>query len=176
MAAVKSKKMCIVLENPKTISNIGSIIRSICAFGIDRVIIIDDRNLYRMDKLSKKQRHALTCSSAGVSNDRFIKDSIIVFESVERTIEYLHMNEYISIATSPHIDKKNNIKLNKLNIADIADIHIAIWFGNEDRGLSKESLANTDCKICIQIPLSEHVESLNLAVSVGIILYTITNL
>lgn len=169
----KSKKCCVVLENPKTISNIGSIIRIVRAFNIDKLIIIDNRNLYNMDKLSKKQKHALTCSSAGTSTDRFITDNITVLESVEEAIRYLHNDGYISIATSSHVDKKNNIKLDKLNISHNS---IAIWFGNEDRGLSKESLANPDCEICIQIPISEHVESLNLAVSVGIVMYTITNL
>jgi tRNA (guanosine-2'-O-)-methyltransferase len=173
MAEIKSKKICVVLENPKTIYNIGSIIRTICAFGIDLLIIIDDKNLYKMNKLSKKQKHALSCSSAGVSKNTFIQDNIIVFDSIEKTIEYLHADKFISIATSPHINMKNNIKLNELNISDN---HIAIWFGNEDRGLSKESLSNIDCKICVQIPLSSNVESLNLSVSVGIILYAITKL
>ena len=160
-------KIYIILENPKNKENIGLIMRSMLAFNINHLIIIDERKEYKLSKFKKE----FSSISAGISLNKSIMDNIIIFNTVQETIDFLHINKYISIATSPHFKQKNNIKLNELYISYKK---IAFWFGNEARGLSEEALANKHCKICVQIPLNKQVESLNLALCVGIVLYAIS--
>ena len=45
---------------------------------------------------------------------------------------------------------------------------LAVWFGNESKGISDEAVNNAD--MCIQIPMGGIVESLNLGTSTGIVL------
>ena len=49
---------------------------------------------------------------------------------------------------------------------------LAVWFGNESRGLSDMAIENS--KACINIPMYGIVESLNLGTTSGIVLYEIT--
>jgi tRNA (guanosine-2'-O-)-methyltransferase len=49
---------------------------------------------------------------------------------------------------------------------------LAIWFGNESRGINDRAVENS--KACINIPMYGIIESLNLGTSTGIILYAIT--
>lgn len=45
---------------------------------------------------------------------------------------------------------------------------LAVWFGNESKGISEEAVESAD--MCIQIPMGGIVESLNLGTSTGVIL------
>lgn len=45
---------------------------------------------------------------------------------------------------------------------------LAVWFGNESKGISEDATEAAD--MCIQIPMGGIVESLNLGTSTGIIL------
>lgn len=51
---------------------------------------------------------------------------------------------------------------------DFTKNRLAVWFGNEARGISDEALENA--AECIQIPMGGIVESLNLGTSTGIVL------
>jgi len=55
------------------------------------------------------------------------------------------------------------------SFAKIQNKHIAIVFGNETEGISKE--VNDLADVRIQIPMSGEMESLNVAVAAGISLY-----
>lgn len=49
---------------------------------------------------------------------------------------------------------------------------LAVWFGNEARGISDTAVSHSAA--CVQIEMYGIVESLNLATSTGIVLYEIT--
>jgi tRNA G18 (ribose-2'-O)-methylase SpoU len=49
---------------------------------------------------------------------------------------------------------------------------LAVWFGNEGKGISKAALERSD--LCINIPMFGIIESFNLGTSSGIVLYEIT--
>lgn len=49
---------------------------------------------------------------------------------------------------------------------------LAVWFGNESRGVSDEVI--TKSEMCINIPMNGIIESLNLGTDTGIVLYEIT--
>ena len=50
---------------------------------------------------------------------------------------------------------------------------LAVWFGNETKGISQEAIDNSE--FCIQMTMGGIVESMNLSVSTGIILYNIAS-
>jgi tRNA (guanosine-2'-O-)-methyltransferase len=49
---------------------------------------------------------------------------------------------------------------------------LAVWFGNESRGISNLAVQRSD--MCISIPMFGMIESLNLGTTSGIVLYEIT--
>ena len=70
---------------------------------------------------------------------------------------------------SPHIKGKKNYVLHE---ADYTQSKIAIWFGNESRGISDTVVERSE--FCISIPMFGMIESLNLATTSGIVLYEVT--
>lgn len=48
---------------------------------------------------------------------------------------------------------------------------LAVWFGNEERGISDAAVARA--RMCISIPMFGMIESLNLGMLSGIVLYEI---
>lgn len=91
------------------------------------------------------------------------------FDSTEQCLEHLKQNQFVSIVTSPHVKGKENAILHQ---ADYTHPRLAVWFGNEARGISDLAVENAD--FCVSIPMFGFVESLNLATSTGIVLYEIT--
>ena len=91
------------------------------------------------------------------------------FDSTKECIEHLEKNGYISVVTSPHIKGRTNIVLHEGSY-----IHpkLAVWFGNESRGIS--DLAVKHSIMCINIPMFGIIESLNLGTASGIVFYEIT--
>ena len=55
---------------------------------------------------------------------------------------------------------------------DYTHPHLAVWFGNESRGVSE--LAVNKSEMCVSIPMFGMIESLNLGTTSGIVLYEIT--
>ena len=84
-------------------------------------------------------------------------------------MNHLEKNGFTSIVTSPHIRGKTNVLLQD---GDFTQGKLAVWFGNEARGIS--DLAISHSAACIQIEMYGIIESLNLATSTGIVLYEIT--
>ncbi len=75
----------------------------------------------------------------------------------------------MSIVTSPHVKGRENIVLHE---GDYTQNKLAVWFGNEAKGISNLAVENS--KFCINIPMYGFIESLNLATSTGIVMYEIT--
>ena len=57
-------------------------------------------------------------------------------------------------------------------MADYTQPRLAIWFGNESRGISELAIEQSEC--CISIPMFGIIESLNLGTTSGIVLYEVT--
>ncbi len=92
-----------------------------------------------------------------------------VFPDTQACIEHLHNKDFVSVVTSPHIKGKNNVILHE---GDYTQKRLAVWFGNEARGISDLAVANAEA--CINIEMFGVIESLNLGTSAGIVLYEIT--
>jgi len=59
-----------------------------------------------------------------------------------------------------------------LHEANYTHARLAVWFGNESRGISTEAIEKSE--FCVSIPMFGMIESLNLGTTTGIVLYEIT--
>ncbi len=157
---LKNKYFIAVLENPMDIMNIASTLRNVSAFGVEKLYVVGGQKIFRDFESSRKNKK-LTNLSVGSNKWVFVK----YFETTEECIAHLKKNLYTIAATSSHIKGRENINLYEGNFTQR---RIAIWFGNETKGISDKAVDLAD--FCIQIPMGGIVESLNLGTSTGIIL------
>lgn len=135
----------ILLEGIKDPGNLGTILRSASAFGIDAIVLYGDT----VDLYNPK------CVRSTVGNlwkiPVFRMNDLSVFKSFER------------IATLPK--GENIIPLKSYNPKG----QTVIMFGSEADGLSEELKKQATKNLTIE--MSENVESLNLSVSASIVMY-----
>lgn len=122
-----------------------------------------------------------TCDAAGILYVDIISQTsspLPVNEAIStRAEKWLQLNIHSSPKECFPELKKKGFKIAATHLEDDSVPYttldytqpIALVFGNEAEGISKESLAFADYKI--KIPMIGMVQSLNLSVSVGIILY-----
>lgn len=157
---LRNRYFICVLENPTDMVNIASAVRNVCAFGVEKLYIIGGKNSIT-DFKSSRENKRLTSLSVGSNKWVFVKH----FTTTKECITHLKKNLYTIAITSSHIKGANNVKLYE---ADVTRSRLAVWFGNESRGVSNEAIIGAD--MCIQIPMGGIVESLNLGTSTGIVL------
>ena len=161
----RCKNLIAVLEWPTNIKNVGTVIRNVNALGVEKTYIVDPRR--SLPDNWEDMRHSKTLSEISVSA---IKWSFVRrFDSTADCLAHLARKRFVSIVTSPHIKGKDNFILHE---ADYTHPRLAVWFGNESRGISDEAVAASEC--CISIPMFGIIESLNLGTCTGIVLYEVT--
>lgn len=161
----KCKYLIAVIEEPTDIRNIGTVIRNVNALGVEKVYVVDSRKALPDDWQQMRKRKSLSETSVSAVKWSFVKR----FDSTEQCLSHLERYRYISIATSPHVKGKSNVILHE---ADYTCPRLAVWFGNESRGVS--DLAIERSAFCVSIPMFGMIESLNLGTTSGIVLYEIT--
>lgn len=157
---LQNKYFICVLENPKDIKNIAAAIRNISAFGVEKLYVIGGPKVVR-DFESARNSSSLKKLSVGANKWVFVK----YFKTTSECIDHLKKNRYAIAVTSSHQKGKNNLNLYEENFTAK---RLAVWFGNESKGVSDEAVENAD--MCVYIPMGGIVESLNLGTSTGIIL------
>ncbi|MBX9900601.1 MAG: RNA methyltransferase [Burkholderiaceae bacterium] len=161
----KCKFLIAVLENPMDIRNIGTVIRNVNALGVEKIYIVDNRKSLPDDWQEIRKRKSISETSVSAVKWSFVKR----FDSTEQCLAHLDRYRYTSIVTSPDIKGKQNFVLHE---ADYTCPRLAVWFGNEARGVSE--LAVERSAFCVSIPMFGIIESLNLGTTSGIVLYEIT--
>ncbi|ATI48413.1 rRNA methyltransferase [Vibrio parahaemolyticus] len=161
----RCKNLVVVLENPKSLKNIGSVVRNVNALGAEKVYIVDENRDLPDDWQEMRHWNPLVKPSVSAVKWSFVKR----FDSTKSCLDHLENNKFLSIATSPHIKGKVNVELSNGNYTQK---RVAVWFGNESKGLSEQVIESSD--FCVNIPMFGIVESLNLATSSGIVLYEVT--
>lgn len=164
--AFQCKNLIVVIEEPENPRNIGTVIRNVNALGTEKVYVVDPRRVLPDDWQDLRSEPKLSKLSVSAVKWTFVKR----FDSTEECLAHLAKNRFVSIATSPHVKGKTNKFLHEADFAKHAKL--AVWFGNEARGLS--GLAIERSEMCIGIPMFGMIESLNLATSSGIVLYEVT--
>jgi tRNA (guanosine-2'-O-)-methyltransferase len=161
----RCKNLIAVLEYPMDIRNIGTVIRNVNALGVEKTYVVDPRKSLPDDWQDMRERKSLTKTSVSAIKWSFVKR----FDSTEQCLAHLEKNRYVSVVTSPHVKGKSNQVLHE---ADYTHPRLAVWFGNESRGVSAEAVEKSE--FCVSIPMFGMIESLNLGTTTGIVLYEIT--
>jgi tRNA (guanosine-2'-O-)-methyltransferase len=138
----------LVVQDVHQPHNVSACIRSAEGFGIQNI-----------DVVTLKTKFDTSTVARGVDNWVHINKHA----SVKQCVDTLHNQGYLVAAAFPYGDA---ISLDELPI----DKPIALAFGNEHEGLSKEWLELSDVRFTI--PMSGIVESLNIRVCAAISLYT----
>lgn len=143
-------KRVLMLESIRDTGNMGTIIRSARAFGIDTLIVSSDcADLYN----SKTIRAAM----GGLFTQR-----IVVVESITNAVSEMRKLGARVFAAALDRDAK---KLGELELKR-GDV---ILIGNEGHGLSKEAI--NACNECVYIPMESDSESLNASIAASICMW-----
>jgi tRNA (guanosine-2'-O-)-methyltransferase len=161
----RCKNLIAVIEDPKDIKNIGTVIRNVNALGVEKTYIIDPRRALPDNWQEMRENKMLSDTSVSAVKWSFVKR----FDSTEDCLQHLEKNGFVSIVTSPHIKGRKNVILHE---GDYTQNKLAVWFGNEAKGIS--NLAIKHSEMCVSIPMFGMIESLNLGTTSGIVLYEIT--
>lgn len=141
----------LILDEIQDPHNFGAVIRTAYAIGADGIITTAKNTVPVTETVVKV--------SSGAAN--FIK--ISRESNIYKTVDVLKLNGYRILGTSAKSDKflfKSNLKGK-----------IVLIFGSESRGLRKR--LSDMCDEQISIPMQNKFNSLNLAVSAGIVLYEV---
>ena len=158
----RSRTLVCVIENPNLIYNLLGIIRTAESIGVGKIYIINNGKL-KIPRDWQKMREDQKLIKLSASGIKWIY--IKMFSSTSECLKHLEKNKFLNIGTSPHQLGKESMNLSEGNYTQH---HLAVWFGNEAKGLSKEALQV--CKFCIQIPMYGIIESMNLSSSASIVL------
>lgn len=168
-AAIKNfrcRNLIAVIENPEQMVNIGSVIRNANALGVEAVYVVDPHRALPEDWQEMRDRKSLSATSASAVKWTFVKR----FDSTGACLDHLESRRFRSVVTSPHVKGRTNHWLHEADFTTIPKL--AVWFGNEAKGISETAVARSE--MCIAIPMFGMIESLNLGTSSGIVLYEVT--
>ena len=149
--ADKKDALIVVLDEIQDPHNLGAIIRTAAAVGADGVVI--------SEKNSAKVTHTFVKSSAGATN--YIK--ICLKNNIYNAIKSLQISNFFVLGTSLKA-KQSHFDLELTG-------RFGVVFGSEGRGL-RTNISNL-CDELVKIPVAGKIESLNVSVSAGVILYEI---
>ncbi len=154
----------VILNNIRSMENVGSIFRTADASGVSKVYLVGITPA-PVDRFGRKNSK-LEKSSLGAEN--FVEWEKV--EKLKNLTEKLKEEGFKIIAVE---QDKNAIDYRSLKkeIQESGIKNLAFVFGNEVDGIGKEDLEL--CDLIVEIPMKGKKESLNVAVTVGIILYSI---
>lgn len=147
---IKVKPFIVVLEKVEKPGNLGAILRTADAAGVDAVIVCDPQtDIYNPNVIRASQGTVFT-------------KQVVVCSTAE-AISWLNEKKINSYATTPATEKIYT----DINFSNSC----AIVFGTEDKGLSQEWLDQAIEKI--KIPMLGTIDSLNVSNSAAIIIYEV---
>ncbi len=150
----------VVLVEPRYEGNIGSVARVMKNFGFKKLVLVKPADLGGEAKA--KAMHAQDL----LENARVV-DS---FRDIERGFDFLAGTTSETGTDKNHL--RNPVFPEELVNALDSGGEIALVFGREDYGLLNEELKA--CDLLVTIPASREYPTMNLAVSVAVILYEIS--
>lgn len=150
---INNYKNIIILDRIQDPGNLGTIVRNADAFGFDCVLLGKGcASLY-----SQKAIRSMQGSNFHID----------CYENIDIIEQLLNMKEFDIISTALN----GSIKLSDL---DKISEKYAIIFGNEGNGIEPDIIKKSDYKI--KIDMKGKAESLNVAISSGIIMYYLKNI
>jgi len=149
-------EVVVILHNIRSAHNVGSVFRTADAAGVKK-IYLTGYTPAPFDKYGRVQK--------GIKKTALGAEGFIQWEYKKRISDVVRelKKEKFSVIAVEQIEKSKDFKKHKTKR------NTAFIFGNEVRGLSKQTLAM--CDAVIEIPMHGKKESLNVAVTAGIILF-----
>ncbi len=153
---VTKTPIIVVLDNIRSLNNIGSVFRTSDAFLVEKIYLCG---------ITATPPHRDIHKTALGSTES------VTWEYAEDTLSLLDQlrNEGIEIAAIEQAE--NSIALH--DFVPKKDKKIAIVLGNEVKGVQQEVVSNAD--YCIEIPQFGTKHSLNISVSYGVVLWDLFN-
>jgi len=147
----KDKGLIVMLDGVSDPHNLGAIMRTCDCIGADGLII-------------KKHGSApLNATVAKVSSGAIEHVKVAIVNNLVTTLKSLKKNDYWIIGA----EAGGNIDYTKLPV----DRNLVIVMGAEGSGLSR--LVRAECDYLVSLPMHGHLDSLNVSVAAGILLYRI---
>ena len=140
----RCRNLIAVIEDPENIKNIGTVIRNVNALGVEKVYVVDPKHALADDWQDLRERPALSSTSVSAVKWTFVKR----FDSTRDCLDHLAKNHFTSVVTSPHRKGYRNEILHDADFT--AYTKLAVWFGNESRGISDEAAQASE--MCISLP------------------------
>lgn len=145
----KEDALCVVLDGVEDPRNLGAILRSVECAGADGVFIPERRAVGLTETVAK--------SSAGATE--YVKVAKVA--NINRLIEELKENDFWVVGTSGEA---------KTDYTDWDWTRkTAFVLGSEGKGLHR--LVAENCDVLVKIPMHGKIESLNVSVAAGVILF-----
>lgn len=145
------KPLLVLLDHVTDVRNLGAIARTCECVGADCLIVPDQGSA------------AINESAVKTSAGALLRLPICKTNNIKSTLNYLKQSEIKLFAATEKADKiYTQTKL---------DQACCLIMGSEDKGISKQVL--NMCETYVKIPIKGKIESLNVSVAAGIILYEI---
>lgn len=149
---VEKTPICIVLDNVRSLNNIGSVFRTADAFLIEKIYLC---GITAAPPHKDIHKTALGATDSVAWEHR---------ESTMELLEELREEGYTSLAVE---QAENAVMLNDFKVEE--NKKYALIFGNEVKGVSQEVVSASD--LVLEIPQYGTKHSLNISVSVGIVVW-----
>lgn len=161
----ENPKTIVILNNIRSSENVGSIFRTCDAAGVSKIILVG----ITPTPLDRFGRENKGLAKAALGAEKFVEweHAGDLKEIIEKWKEA--KMERFKIVGVEQSENSIDYRSLKTQIPDSGFQLLVLVFGNEVEGLSKEDLSL--CDIVAEIPMKGKKESLNVAVSVGIVLY-----
>lgn len=147
----KQNKVFVMLDQLEDPHNLGAILRSADAFGVDAIIIPKNRSV------------KLNATVAKVSTGAIEHVDVVEVTNLTNTIKSLKDNGFWVVGTDANTDQT----IHDINV----DTDLVIVIGSEGKGISR--LVKENCDYVVKIPMSGHVNSLNASVSAALVIYEV---
>jgi len=154
-----NKKAILILDNIRSVANVGSIFRTAECFGVSKIILVGTTPA-PVDRFGRKRKDL---AKVALGAEEFVRWEHTV-NPKSQTLN-LKSKGYKIIALEQHFKSK---KLEVISYELKAKCFVLI-VGNEIDGISKETLELAD--EIVEIPMKGKKESLNVAVATGIALF-----
>lgn len=147
----KQNKLYIMLDSLEDPHNLGAILRSSDAFGVDGIILPKNRSVKVNNTVAK------------VSTGAIEYVDVIDVTNLNQTIKTLKKNGFWIVGT----DAETEQTISEINV----DTDLCIVIGSEGKGISR--LVKDNCDYTVKIPMIGHVNSLNASVSAALVIYEV---
>lgn len=160
----KNINRVVILNNIRSNENVGSIFRTCDAAGVSKIILCG----YTPSPLDRFGRVNQGLAKAALGAEKFVEWEKV--ESLKSASLKLKKEGFKIIGIE---QSENSINYKKIKQLVVSSKYLGLVFGNEVDGLSKSDLKL--CDLVAEIPMLGKKESLNVAVAVGVVLFSLNN-